>query len=945
MRDTGTVNEEFEKAKKYWQSKFAGEAHEINLPCDFERSLVYKREEYPMGFPADLSNKLLSLSKNQDLLLYVVLLAALKILIFKYTDEPDISIGAPVYIDTTITEPQPGTKRSGAAGETFIIFREILDNNMTFKELLINVKSTLIDAYENQHYVIENMLDVLGVSIPKKILSRIILVLKHFQRREIIQHVIDSPDNDIAIFISKSENGDVLKGSMEYNHKLFKPDTIEWLVKHYLYVLEQVVNNINIKLSDVDLLLDEERKQVLDDFNDTGTLYPRDKTIQALFTDQVEKAPANNAIVSIDNSLTYGLLQEKAGRLAAVLRLKGVTANTIVGLMIESPIEIAIGIMGVLKAGGAYLPIDLEYPTERKEYMLDDSQIALIVTEQHVLTVEQPLLRRFPGDNIIPVDKVAASGGNNISNRDGQLAHGQGGNPDDPAYVIYTSGTTGRPKGVLIRQRGLVNYTCWRLAAYKYTEKDVTLQMLPYGFDGFGSNFYSSLLSGGVLFIVPDSYKLNFNFINEVINQYKVTNLSVVPAIYQMILDNAEGENLKSLRFIVLAGEKSSGALVRKSKEKVPAALLFNEYGPTEATVTAAGSSFIDEFNTAIIGKPIANVHIYLLDSCLKPVPIRVTGELFIAGTGVSQGYLNNPELTAEKFGPLITLMPQMTQMKNKNSALRADLNAFGDEKNLQHSSFSIQHSILYRTGDLARWLPDGNLEIMGRKDSQVKIRGFRIETKEIESRLHEFPGIKEAIVTYFEDQEGEKHLCAYFVSAAAVNIPGLKENLAAALPDYMLPSHFMQLEKIPLTPNGKIDFKVLPVPQREKGSSYLPPRDLLEEKLVDIWADILGLDKGMVGIEHNFFELGGHSLRATKLISRIAKELNLKIPLGEMFKMPTIRALGAYIKNASEDSDSSIIPMEEKEFYGLSYNQQRLWVTYQREPDNPAFKGAWQST
>lgn len=893
-----TVKEEFEKAREYWQSKFPGEVEEIDLPHDFERSLVYKREQCEMVLAEGLQDKLLSLSKNQDLLLYVILLSALNVLIFRYTDNKAVGIGAPIYTG----------KGDTGSGESLIIFMEMADSGMTFKELLLNVKKTVIGGYENQHYVIENMLDALGVGIPVKLLSRIILILEDFHKKEIIGDILNSPANDITISLSRTAGR--LAGSIEYNGRLFKRDTVKSICRHYLYILEQVAPDINMKLFDIDLLPDREKERILYGFNTTERAYPGG-TIHELFDRRVAAAPANIALLSGARQFTYGELHAGANRLAGILRRKGVKANTIVGLIVEGALETVISIIAVLKAGGAYLPVEFKYPGPRKEYILRDSNAGILIIQEHILAAGRTLPGRWTPENVVIIDKIKWAE-NEITSLNRAAADADA-DPLNPAYVLYTSGTTGRPKGTLVRHRGIVNYTFWRLETYNYTQKDVTLQMLSYGFDGFGSNFYSGLLSGGTLLMIPDLKKLDFNFVRGAIRRCNVTNMSVVPPIYQMILDGAGPGNLGSLRFVVLAGEKCRADIVKESKEKAPGAILVNEYGPTEAAVTAAGHSPIDELNTAVIGKPIANTRIYVLDNCLKPVPLGVPGELFIEGVGLAPGYLNNPQLTVEKF---IEAVP------------------------------AVGGGRIYRTGDLGRWLPDGSLELLGRKDYQVKIRGFRIEPQEVEKRLIEIDIIKGAVVTDFEDPKGEKYLCAYFVSEEKVDIKELKKIISKALPDYMIPSYFMQLDKIPLTANGKVGRKALPEPAVQKGDThaYAAPRDSIERKLVEIWSEVLlGKDASRqasdgIGIDDDFFDLGGHSLRATTLVARIYKELNVKVSLAEMFKMPTIRGLSGYVNDALKEDYVPVNAVEQKDFYGLSHNQQRLWVINQLEPGSPAY-------
>jgi amino acid adenylation domain-containing protein len=600
----------------------------------------------------------------------------------------------------------------------------------------------------------------------------------------------------------------------------------------------------------------------------------------------------------VTRQLTFLQLNETSNRLARELTGKGVGPGCIAGLIIEDSLEIAIGIIAVLKAGGAYMPIDPQSQGDRKKYMITNSNPAVLVIQQHLMEQHRDIRDYFPPECIVIVDDDASYSAE-PSNLEGSQR------PDDPAYVIYTSGTTGMPKGTLILHTGLVNYTLWRIDSYGYREQDVALQLLSYCFDGFGSNFYTSLLAGGALVMVPDEQRLNLEYIKESVRTNKVTNTSFVPGMYRVLLDGLDREDLESFRFVVLAGEACDAGLIRTSEEKAPHIKLIDEYGPTEATVTAAGHSHLDVSNTAVIGKPIANTCIYILDNTLKPVPVNVPGELCIAGPGVARGYLNNPELTAEKF-------------------------------------FDTPYARIYRTGDIARWLPDGSIRFLGRRDDQVKIRGHRIELADVEVQLLKHPDIKEAVVLVTDVQGGdsagqdsEHALCAYFVPVKDISEKELEEYLFFRLPDYMVPSFFVQLEKIPLTSNGKIDRKVLPAPGADQNkSSFKAPGTPLEKELVVIWADVLSIEADTISVDGNFFKLGGHSLKATLLLSKIHKEMNVKLHLEDIFRMPTVSDLARHISGLEESKYMSIVPAASKPYYALSSAQKRLFVLNQKESD-----------
>jgi fengycin family lipopeptide synthetase D len=478
------------------------------------------------------------------------------------------------------------------------------------------------------------------------------------------------------------------------------------------------------------------------------------------------------------------------------------------------------------------------------------------------------------------------------------------------AYVIYTSGTTGRPKGVMIEHRGMANLKVFFETGFKVGKTDRVLQFAKLSFDASVSEIFMALWSGAPLYLMPEEIIGNYSDFEKFIEKHQIT-AATLPPPYLGYLNPG---NINSLKILVTAGSETTPALVEMWRRKLE---YINAYGPTEATICATcwhapvGSGGVD-YRSVPIGAPILNTGVYILASNNgnQVQPVGVPGELCIGGDGLARGYLNNPELTAEKF------------------------------IDFHHSSFDlprIHHSKLYRTGDLARWLPDGNIEFLGRIDHQVKIRGFRIELGEIENRLVNHPEIKEAVVTAKTDESGDKYLCAYIVSGEELGIPELREYLAKDLPDYMIPAYFMRLDEMPLSLSGKIDRKALPQPGLEKTGNYTAPRDGIEQKLLTLWLEILGKDR-LIGIDDNFFEVGGHSLRATMLTSRIQKELNVKVPLAEVFKSPTIEALARYIRAAVKETYIAVEPAEKKEYYPLSSAQGRFYILQEVTPESTAY-------
>ncbi len=722
---------------------------------------------------------------------------------------------------------------------------------------------------------------------------------------------------DLTAAVTLGEEIDVI---FSYPASLFEQRMIERMAGHFTCILEEMVGNPGKRLRDIERLTPEEKQYLLEEFNDTDADFPCDKTIHELFAEQVEKTPDRIALVGAALyvrpvglvSLSYRQLNKQSGQLAHQLQDKGVGPDIIVGIMMERSIEMVIGILGILKSGSVYLPIDPEYPEERIQYMLEDSNAKILLGKeecQKKIIVNCQLLIvncKLMGPPPAPFHHSSF------------IVH----HSNHLAYIIYTSGTTGKPKGVAVEHSGLVNYITWRLKSYDYRVEDVTLQLLSYSFDGFSSNFYSSLLSGGILVLTPEVRKLDFDFIVKILKQEGVTNISLTPGMYVALLQSVSAKQLDSLRFVVLAGEKADSGLIVSGKEKNPRIQHIIEYGPTEATVTAAANMDIESTGTSIIGRPIANVEIYIINRFFHPVPVGVPGELCIAGVGLARGYLNRPELTAEKF---------INRSFSGGPGGRLFKKA----------------PLVYRTGDLARWFSDGSIEFLGRKDQQVKIRGFRIEPEEIERQLLRHPCIREVVVTARpnNNETQDKYLCAYIVlhPGHTLAAAALRDFLSGLLPDYMIPSYFIEMERIPLTPTGKIDRRILPAPDDEgAGKIYTAPRNDLEMKLAEIWAEVLTNREPEplhVGIDDNFFALGGHSLKAAALTARIHKYLDIKISLEELFKNPTIRELAANIKKRRDlQVYSAVEPGEEKDYYPVSSAQQRLYILQQKDDIGTAY-------
>jgi amino acid adenylation domain-containing protein len=718
-----------------------------------------------------------------------------------------------------------------------------------------------------------------------------------------------------------------------------------------------------IRIDEIEIISEEERKQVLYDFNDTGAIYSRDKTLQQLFEEQEERTPDRVVLLGskLQNTnyrqmyLTYRQLKERSHRLAGLLIEKGIQPDTIVGIMVERSLEMMIGIIGILKSGGAYLPIDPNFPGERIDYMLKDSNAQVLVVDD---------TSRASWLSFAPKALLNLSEGHHLNFPASQLPSFQASLPSSLAYVIYTSGSTGKPKGVMIQHRPVINFIKGITDIIPFTADDCSLSLTTLSFDIFGLETILPITKGSKVVIGSEEEQADARKIASAIEKEKVTIFQVIPTRLKFILmDKVSSGTLKRLKYLLVGGEAFPPTLLEEAG-KVVGGKIYNVYGPTETTIWSTirnltGQKLID------IGKPLVNTLVYILNKNHRPQPIKVPGDLYIGGEGLARGYVNRPELTAEKFdhnkkllrgepdpwisstagshgnAPLI-MVPRQQPETNKNQHKRFAQHIGTPRRGAP----GRRRQKIYHTGDQARWLPDGNIEFLGRTDHQVKIRGFRVETREIESRLLHHPLITEAVVTARQDGSGDKYLCAYIVSEVELPVSELREHLAGDLPDYMIPSYFMRLEQIPLTSNGKIDRKALPEPGLKPGEKYVAPRDDIEKKLVSLYTDILldryqgasSFPEARIGIDDNFFELGGHSLKAIILVSKIHKELNVRLSLAVIFRIPTIRALALHIESSGTETFKAVAAVEERDYYPLSTTQRGIFIQQKKGKELTAY-------
>ncbi|GKX65197.1 non-ribosomal peptide synthase/polyketide synthase [Inconstantimicrobium mannanitabidum] len=896
-------SEEMKQQEEYWISRFSDEIPVLNMPTDYERPAMQSFEGNSVSFELneEVTLKLRKLIKETGTTMHMALLSAFNILLSKYSGQEDIVIGTPI-----AGRPHADLQNIMGMFVNTLALRNKPEGDKKYIDFLKEVKENSLKAYENQSYQFETLVEKLDI---RRDTSRNTLFDAMFNMVDTVTGgdiklddiilKLYSNENKVSKFdltLNALENDEKLSFTIDYCSKLFKKETIERLSKHYTKILDSIAKNAEIKLKEIDLLSEAERNQILYEFNDTKVDYPKDKTIHELFEAQVERTPDNIAVVFEDKKLTYKELNARSNSLARVLRDKGVKADSIVGIMVERSLEMLVGIMGILKAGGTYLPIDPNYPKERIEYMLEDSKSKVLLSTANLIDNIE-----FDGEVIdLFSEELFKNESENLEKINMS---------SDLAYVIYTSGTTGNPKGVMCEHKNVNNFiNCFSEQFDQgFDSNDIVLSLTNYVFDVSVCEFFVTLTSGATL-VINDKHKtFDPKEISNLILNNNVTFSYIPPSLLLSVYEELISyKNDIKLNKILVGVEAITGETLSRFYDLNCDIEIVNGYGPTEATICSTfykinGSE--DGKKAIPIGKSIGNSNIYILNNDLGVVPVCVKGEIFVSGAAVGRGYLNRPELTSEKF---------------------------------IDNPFELGRK-MYRTGDLARWLPDGNIEFLGRIDNQVKIRGFRIELGEIENRLLQYENIKEAVVLVKENKDSEKYICAYVVSEKNVKELNLKSYLKEILPEYMVPAYFVQVENMPLTANGKLDRRALPEPNLDSNlTEYEEPRNEVEKTLVRIWSEVLGVKK--VGINDNFFDLGGHSLKATMLMSKIHKELNKEVPLKELFKSPTIKELGKYIESVEENPYSKIEKVEEKEYYEASSAQKRMYMLQQFDKDSIAY-------
>ena len=904
--------ERLQRHLDYWLEKLAGLIPVLELPSDRPRPSVMSGlgDLKEFRLTTQMTDQLKEFSRMHNVTLFMTMLALFKTLLYRYTGEEDICAGTGL-ANRSYKEMED---MLGMVINTLPL-RTHTTGAMNFSQYLARVKETCLEAYQHQDTPFGKIVEVLGQerSLSYNPIFQVLFSFMDTPTDHLwlpgLELLLEPTHNYSAKFdlnlvvvppLQQQGDGtlamqnDQILVEWEYNVDIFDGATMDRMIHHYIRLIEAILLNPNTRILDLPMLDQYEINHILYDFNADMVAYPKEKTIHELFIEQAERTPNDTAIIGTKNggsSITYTELNHKSQQLAHYLMVQGVLPGDIIAILGERSIYTIIGVLGILKAGAAYLPIDPDYPEERKQYMLTDSAVKILLSE-NIIQSATPIL---PVTHVTPIPPIT---------------------PINLAYIIYTSGSTGEPKGVMVTHQNVVrlvkntNYV-------EFNPHDCILQTGALEFDASTFEIWGSLLNGLKLILVDKETLLTPEKLKFSIHEHHVTTMWMTAPLFNQMLQ-ADIHVFAGLKNLLVGGDVLSPLHISRLRLQYPRLNVINGYGPTENTTFSTTFLIQQEYSLNIpIGKPINNSTAYIIDKVNHLSPVGVPGELVVGGDGLAMGYLNNPQLTQDKF--LTLSISSLT------------------------STLSIK---IYKTGDLARWLPDGNIEFLGRIDQQVKIRGFRIELGEIEAQLLKYQGLSDVVVLSEKDKNGDKYLAAYFVADTVLSDIQLRYHLLVDLPEYMIPSYFIQLEKIPLAATGKVDRSALPQPELKKINTYVAPSNETEALLTDTWYYILSRDplQSPIGIDDNFFQMGGHSLKATSLLANIHKVFNVKIPLAEIFKRPTIRGQADYIHHAIGENYIQIDPVEEKEYYALSSAQKRLYFLQQMDMAGTAYNisAAW---
>ncbi len=851
----------------YWKKQLEGSATVLELPIDKQRPPVqtYNGAKFTSIIPLELVEELQKYARQENVTLFMVLLAAFKVLLYKYSGQTDIIVGSPIANRNTKTiEELIGFFANN------VILRTCFSSEIKFNELLKQIKNETLEAYINQDVPFEKIVEELHLErdMSRNPLFQVLFGMQNtpmvnleLSKLNISTLEIDPGYSRFDLAVDIRNVGEVLAADFEYNTDLFNEETIVRMAGHYKQLLVGILNNPNLELDRYNVLTEEEKNTIILDWNNTKEDIGDFSSWTELFEKQAVETPNAIAVVCGKQQMSYTQLNESSNRLAHYLKSYGIGPESIVGIYLDRSIDMLIGLLSIHKAGAAYLPMDPIFPKDRLAYMIEDANVSIILSEEK-------LIDTLPNHNarVICLDSEQ-----NIISRYSAESIAQNKASNNLAYVIYTSGSTGKPKGVQIEQHALINLLLSFAKKTEMKETDALLAVTTLSFDIAGLELYMPLIRGAKLVIAQRDDVMDGSSLIRILNEQNITMMQATPATWRLLIESG-WTGCSSLK-VLCGGEALPKDLANQLIDRCHT--LLNVYGPTETTIWSTLDSVEANEKMISIGKPIANTQVYVVDKAMNPVPIGVPGELLIGGDGLARGYMNLPELTKEKFIPDI--------FSNKPNAF------------------------LYNTGDIVKFTSNGKLEYVGRKDNQVKIRGFRIELGEIEALINLEQAVKECVVVAKELIPGEQALVAYIIPSSETmctdtDIEYIRKSLKEKLPDYMVPTAFMVMDSYPMTPNGKIDRKALPVPERVNKTyetNYEAPSSKIENQLEAIWREVLKLDK--IDVNSSFFDLGGHSLLLAQVRSKIGSVLNREVSIMDLFKYPTIASLSGFLLGSNE--------------------------------------------
>ncbi len=857
-----------EQHLNYWLHQLSDDLPLLELPFDKTRPkhTTFHGAVISKKLSVELSTKIQALAKQQETTQYVVLLAAFKILLFRYSRQRDILVGSP-FSNRDNLELE---NLIGFFNETLVLRSQIKPNTSVI-DFIQQVKATTMQALENKNVPFDELVRKLkperyGSANP---IFQTMFVYNNSNTSNHLDIGLEIEEETIDLNVSKfdltlfaTDHGNELEISLEYALSLFEKETAERMLSHLEVILNAATNNPQQNISTLEILAQEEKKKILFDWNDTSIPLPQFETIHHFIEKIATTFPNRKAVVCQGKSITYAELNTQADKIANVLLRNEIKPSSPVGLYTNRSLEMIIGMLGILKSGAAYLPLDPEYPKERIDFILKDANVDFVFCQKELKNqLSETATKIFILEEIIEKDLSAPSIKSTAQ-------------AEDLAYIIYTSGSTGQPKGVPISHRNLIHSTSARFDFFEH-QPDAFLLLSSFSFDSSVAGIFWTLCSGGTLVLPPRRIEQNIQSLAQTIQDNKITHTLLLPSLYNLLLEYTSTQDLLSLKTVMVAGEACPANLILKHYQKIPNVALVNEYGPTEGTVWSTAHPIVpeDSFGSVPIGRPIPNMENYILDEHLQPVPVGAIGELYIGGKGIAKGYWQRPELTKARFLP--------------------------------HPFKQTKNATIYKTGDLAKFRKNGLIDFLGRADHQVKIRGHRIEPDEIKAVLEKMESIKEAIVTVQTNQMHQR-LVAYLTMNFPQEITVLRAELKTVFPDYMIPAAFVQLADFPKLPNGKIDLKNLPAPDKKDladKDKFIAPETDLEKQLASIWESVLKISP--IGIHDNFFEIGGDSIQSIQVIAK-AQKAGIEFAPNQLFEHQTIGELAKFLnkKNTPEEEE-----------------------------------------